>query len=327
MGWATFSPDGSRLAAITNEGPAVHVWDLRAIRNRLADLRLDWVAPPYPMADPAGPSAPPLPPLQVELDPLDGHIEQVGQSPEELVALHARRIGKDPEDAESYHQRGHALVRLRRFPEALDDFNRAIRWRPVDRHLRVVRAAIERMLSRFEPAIADLETALAEEPDQLAVRDLLALCCNNRAWELTTGPEPNRNAEQALTLARRATELAPDEPLYINTLGVVEYRAGRFAESIETLERSLAAGGGESDAYDLFFLAMAHHRLAHHREARGGFDRAVKWRARQKDLDAGPAEELARFRAEAEAVLAGHFGELPDDVFAPPRENREAGPE
>ena len=102
--WATFSPDGSRLVVITNEGPAVHIWDLRAIRRKLADIDLDWEAPAYPEVDAAGPSAPPLPPLQVELDPLDGHIEQRDQSPEELIALHTRRIGKDPEDAESYHR-------------------------------------------------------------------------------------------------------------------------------------------------------------------------------------------------------------------------------
>ena len=32
---ATFSPDGSRLVVTTNDGPAVHVWDLRAIGRQL----------------------------------------------------------------------------------------------------------------------------------------------------------------------------------------------------------------------------------------------------------------------------------------------------
>ena len=114
---ATFTPDGSRLAVVTDEGPAVHVWDLRAIRKRLAVRDLDWDAPPYPAADPADPSAPPLPPLQIELDPLDGHVEQYRQSPEELIAFHTERIGNYPESAEPPHLRGHALVRLNRFPE------------------------------------------------------------------------------------------------------------------------------------------------------------------------------------------------------------------
>ncbi len=191
---AAFSTDGSRLAVVTNDGPAVHVWDLRAIRKRLAVRDLDWDAPPYPAVDQAEPSAPPLPPLQVELDPLDGHVEQLGQSPEELIAVHTQRIGKGSDDAESYHQRGHALVRLRRFPESLDDFNRALSLRPGDVHLRIVRAAVQQVLNRYEPAIADLDGLLAERPDLPGVRDLLARCCNNRAWELTTGPGSTRDA-------------------------------------------------------------------------------------------------------------------------------------
>jgi tetratricopeptide (TPR) repeat protein len=69
VGGATFSPDGSRLVVATNDGPAVHVWDLRAIRRQLARLGLDWDAPAYSDDDPASPTLPPLPPLQVDLGP------------------------------------------------------------------------------------------------------------------------------------------------------------------------------------------------------------------------------------------------------------------
>jgi hypothetical protein len=41
--------------------------------------------------------------------------------------------------------------------------------------------------------------------------------------------------------------------------------------------------------------------------------------SRQSSLTAEDANELAAFRAEAEAVLAGPIGELPDDVFAQPK--------
>jgi serine/threonine protein kinase/WD40 repeat protein len=45
-GMAAFSPDGSRLVVTTNDPPpCVHVWDLRAIRRRLAGMGLDWDAP------------------------------------------------------------------------------------------------------------------------------------------------------------------------------------------------------------------------------------------------------------------------------------------
>jgi eukaryotic-like serine/threonine-protein kinase len=70
--WATFSPDGSRLVLVPNHNPAVYVWDLRAIRKRLAAIGLDWDAPAYSGDDPAASSVPPLPPLQVDLGPPSG---------------------------------------------------------------------------------------------------------------------------------------------------------------------------------------------------------------------------------------------------------------
>jgi eukaryotic-like serine/threonine-protein kinase len=69
---ARFSPDGSRLVLTTKDGPAVHVWDLRAIRRHLASMGLDWDLPAYSDLDPADPSAPTLPTLQVDLGPLGG---------------------------------------------------------------------------------------------------------------------------------------------------------------------------------------------------------------------------------------------------------------
>jgi uncharacterized protein HemY len=120
-------------------------------------------------------------------------------------------------------------------------------------------------------------------------------------------------------LAQRSVELAPGQHDSLNTLGVALYRAGRYDEAVSVLERSLAAGKGESDAFDLFFLAMAHHRLGDVNQARDGFDRAVRWWSEHKDLPVQAIAELTSFRAEAEVVLglAGPGAELPADVFAP----------
>jgi WD40 repeat protein len=62
----TFSPDGSRLVVTTNDVMAAHVWNLRLIRRRLAEMGLDWDAPAYSDDDPADPSAPPLPELKID---------------------------------------------------------------------------------------------------------------------------------------------------------------------------------------------------------------------------------------------------------------------
>ena len=43
----SFSPDGTQLAVCEGRS-ALHLWDLRAIRQQLARLHLDWNLPPYP---------------------------------------------------------------------------------------------------------------------------------------------------------------------------------------------------------------------------------------------------------------------------------------
>ncbi len=228
---AHFSPDGSRLVVTTNDGPAVHVWDLRAIRRHLARMGLDWDAPAYSDDDPADRSAPPLPTLQVDLGPLP-----LTQCIEPGV---------------------------------------------------------------YEPLIADLEAALASKPDQPGVRGSLARRCNDYAWSLANATGSSRNSERALTLARRALELAPGQAAFLNTLGVAQYRAGRHAEAIATLEQSLVAGHGQYDGYDLYFKAMSHWQLGDKPQALACFDKAALWMEKNHATD----EELLRFRAEAAALL------------------------
>ncbi|MGA9924558.1 MAG: tetratricopeptide repeat protein, partial [Isosphaeraceae bacterium] len=317
---ATFSSDGSRLVVTTNEPPCAHVWDLRVIRRQLAEMGLNWDAPAFPEGDAASPDLPPLPPLKVDYGPLTADLEHLSERPEPLVERYSARIKQNPNDFDAYHHRAHALFQLNRAPAAIDDLSQAIRLRPDDAHLLHLRAQVyARGLRKLEPAIADLEAALAREPSRRQVRELLAECCNNLAWLLATGHPSHQDIDRALKLSLRAVELAPGHQVYLNTRGVVLYRAGQYAEAVTTLEKSLKAGQGQFDGFDLFFQAMAHHRLGHREEARRCLDRAIEWMGHPGPLAADQAKELAAFRAEAESVLAGPTGELPDDVFDRPR--------
>ena len=58
-----FSPDGTQLIAALGAQPQIRIWDLRAVRRRLADLSLDWSpspswGSPAPIADPVMPPRP-----------------------------------------------------------------------------------------------------------------------------------------------------------------------------------------------------------------------------------------------------------------------------
>jgi eukaryotic-like serine/threonine-protein kinase len=314
---AAFSPDGSRLAVNNSSRPVVQVWNLRSIRNHLHGIGLDWDRPAYSGDDPAGSEAPPLPPLQVDFGSLADELELFNEPFEAVLKRCTARLKRDPSDAHAHELRARALVHLRRFPEAIEAVTNAIRLRPGDADVRALRGQLRGHLGQHELAIDDLEAARRLAPDDRLRSVRVAEVCTARAWVLATGPAPGRDLERALALARRAVDLSPWDADCASALGVALYRAGQYAESITMLERSLGACRGEPSPCDLYFLAMAHHRLRHAALARARYHDAVRWMQNHPAPSERRAGELAAFRAEAERVLAGSADDLPDEVFAP----------
>jgi serine/threonine protein kinase len=107
-----------------------------------------------------------------------------------------------------------------------------------------------------------------------------------------------QNPEQALPLAQKVVALVPQNYTGWSTLGAVCYRAGRWQEAVDALEKARQLrSGGEHGA--LFFLAMAHWQLGEQEEARHWHDQAVQWMDTYKPNDIG----LSRLRIEAAALL------------------------
>jgi eukaryotic-like serine/threonine-protein kinase len=242
----------------------------------------------------------------------------------------SRLLERAPEDYEARFEHGLLALTLGQPDLAMDDFSRILAAEPDLERARYRRAQALIRLHRHSEALADLDVLIPKDPDNFALYDLRGAvrealgdheqaradqakastllpknpnALKNQAWTDATGPFSRRDPERAVAWARRADALAPGVQVFLNTLGVALYRSGQYAEAISVLERSLAAGKGELAAFDLFFLAMAHDQLGHHGEARGHHDQAVRWVEAQKDLSDGYKNELAAFRAEAEAVL------------------------
>jgi WD40 repeat protein/Tfp pilus assembly protein PilF len=192
--------------------------------------------------------------------------------------------------------RGQAYQKLGRHAEAVADFTALLTTYPPSAQLYELRAVSHEALGKADLARADREQAI-----KLGTKKPTAL--NNEAWRLVTGPAGQRDPARALELIRQAIKQEPDNATFLNTLGVVQYRNGQYKEAVAALEKSLSASKGQSDAFDLFFLAMCHAKLEDATKAKDCFDRAVKWVDGQKNLPAQHAEELKAFRAEAEAVL------------------------
>jgi WD40 repeat protein/tRNA A-37 threonylcarbamoyl transferase component Bud32 len=116
------------------------------------------------------------------------------------------------------------------------------------------------------------------------------------------GPNAVADLERPVRLAERAVASAPKRARYLNHLGALLYRAGRYEEAVRRLDEARAARGGEGIVFDWVWLAMAHQRLGHGAEARRWFGKVVH------ELDQAPTRgepllELQILCREAEALL------------------------
>jgi hypothetical protein len=151
--------------------------------------------------------------------------------------------------------------------------------------------------------LTPVRLALAQHRRTLEANPNDAPACNNLAWLYATGPADLRNPEEALRRARNAVRLAPNKYEYLNTLGVVYYRLGRWNEAVATLQDAIKANGDKATAFDLFFLAMCHQQLGQLEKARDSYSRANAWWQAQTNLPPQWAVELEAFRTEAAAQL------------------------
>jgi WD40 repeat protein len=137
---------------------------------------------------------------------------------------------------------------------------------------------------------------------------------NNRSWEVVkrSGAEPAAY-DRALRLAVILCDIEPNNAAYLNTLGVAQYRTGRYREAVQTLTRAdelnrspakssdpFERQGAGSIPADLAFLAMAHFQL-------GEKDKALDLLKRLRELMKKPPwsedAEAADFLKEAELLI------------------------
>jgi serine/threonine protein kinase/WD40 repeat protein len=297
-GWyspACFSPDGMRLVATVSGGKALYVWDLRLIRQQLKAMDLDWDWPDFP---PAPAEEKPVTSVTVDLGEL--------ANPREDVALYSLALALQSINPEAFLQRGRAWGLLKHHEQAVADLSACLLLTPAN-HERRAEALLRRANSYARlpdqtRMLADLLELAKMETRLISLPKETALSCNDAAWGLCVAVEKDRQPAVAVSLARKAVELEPDNGLYRNTLGVALYRGGHYREAVATLEAN--DQNADFAGWDLYFLAMAQHQLGEPAKAREYLDRAVRWH-QDKGSGRSPShrEELARFRAEAEALL------------------------
>jgi WD40 repeat protein/serine/threonine protein kinase len=142
-----------------------------------------------------------------------------------------------------------------------------------------------------------------------------ATAVNNKSWLTARLPAASAAAYGvALRLAETACRHTPRNGVFLNTLGVAQYRVGKYKEALATLTQ---ADELNSDAYrgsipaDLAFLAMAQYRLGQTEKARAALSRL---RAAMQKPQWAKDQESQGFMREAEALELDLV--FPADPFA-----------
>jgi WD40 repeat protein/tetratricopeptide (TPR) repeat protein len=216
---------------------------------------------------------------------------------DEAIHFANRCLTVSPADHRARLIRASAFFQLARLTEAADEYTRVLELFPQD-------PALYERRARCYVALNDPTRANADYNKVAELGHNRPRVLNNLAWSLVTDPPPFRDAKRALELIRPVIEKDPHNAVYLNTLGVCQYRNGLYREAIVTLEKSLAAGDGKNDAHDLFFLAMSHAKLGDKSKAQECFDQAVRWLESRPHLTPSQQTESLAFRREAEQVLA-----------------------
>jgi tetratricopeptide (TPR) repeat protein len=89
-------------------------------------------------------------------------------------------------------------------------------------------------------------------------------------------PGTVKDLDKVVRLARVAVNSKPDEASYLGSLGAAFYRAGKYKDAREYLDRAVARHGKGGSVRTQLFLALAHQRLGHPAEAKTWLARAVK---------------------------------------------------
>jgi serine/threonine protein kinase/WD40 repeat protein/Tfp pilus assembly protein PilF len=298
----SFSPDSTKLVCATGDGHCLHIWDLRAMRRRLAEMELDWGMPSYPEPEAQVPKT-------IESVIVDkakvGAALKPGSGSDAFLAplvLSSLEIAFCPFHPQPYLQRANIYFARGEYREAAADLTTALYWLPADPKrqagVHAMRGQVYWRLNRDAETRADLEWSLQLDPGNANV-------CNSLAWFLVTGPKKRQGPPKALGLARQAVKLAPERWEYWNTLGVTYYRLADYPNAIVALERSLRQSNGTTAGFDLYFLAMCHQRMGDAGHARTCLDGANQWaQEHQPALPADQQAELQAFRIEAEEALA-----------------------
>ena len=140
---------------------------------------------------------------------------------------------REPKNANAFYNRGTAYRKLKKYDNAIENFNAAIQLRPDHALAYFYRGYSYERFDQWQRAIADYDRAIGIDPYN-------ATFYNSKAWLLATCPrESCRDGQQAVTMAEKAVTLE-DSASYRDTLAAAYAEAGRFEDAVREQEKALS---------------------------------------------------------------------------------------
>jgi tetratricopeptide (TPR) repeat protein len=261
----------------------------------------------------------------------------------EMAADYTRAIELAPNGWWFWHERGYAYMQLGQWDKVAADYSKAIELEPKVAGCYSRRAAAYQQLGQWDEALEDYSKTVELDPDKILpwyYRSLMVLAqgdiegyrqsCQGMlehfgqteeqgtahwvAWTCVLASNAAEDLDQVVKLAEQGSGRDDMSDQYLNTLGAILYRAGRFDEAVQQLsaltsawEQGRGFSTGTSPGYTWFFMAMAHHQLGNSDEAKSWFDKAVQ-RAEQ-EMQSAPSWNrqltLQLLRKESEPLING----------------------
>jgi WD40 repeat protein len=173
-----FTPDGTRLIGVgSGTGKGIRVWDLRLIRQHLAEMGLDWDAPPYPPADPESRVVP------LKLEVRLGDPAQLGLAREEkarlAIAHYRQRLNANSNDPAACNNLAWLYLTgpeaLRDVKAALPLAEKAVQLMPGKVSYANTLGVAYYLTGRYREAVDILRSNLTREEDRYLAFDLYFL--------------------------------------------------------------------------------------------------------------------------------------------------------
>lgn len=204
------------------------------------------------------------------------NLETLGRSDEAAAQLRAM-AAKEPKWASAEVQLGDLLRGQKRFVEAADAYDEAIKrlkaeGMPPRWTLYYSRGIAYERSNQWNRAEADLEHALELKPDQPLVLNYLGYSWIDRGEKLHRG----------LKMIEKAVSLRPDDGYIVDSLGWAHYRLGDYSSAVEYLEKALELVPEDPTIND--HLGDAYWKSGRTTEARYQWRRALQFKPDKQDV-------------------------------------------